>query len=273
MFLDNLDNLDNLDTKQNGIPERIETCIRRYQILEPLVNIFEAILIFNYEEVLSYSFFGIILSAISLATGSSLPIFLAVLPFFLKEMRDHYRPFLYQPDLIKTNPTSIGDYDSDIDLHISADLIRERQEARQYGIEIPMLTANIGLNDIRANEDITTPFAMTKIFPVISWIIVAIVGLLSIYTFDGYGLFQTIFSSSVLLSLLWIYYKRKTGKRLKVIKLIIEQRTAQINEVLAEYAKLNKQLGPYVASEVFSDKEVVATINEMDALIKTRSIG
>ena len=188
-------------------------------------------------------------------------------------MRDHYRPFLYQPDLIKTNPTSIGDYDSDIDLHISADLIRERQEARQYGIEIPMLTANIGLNDIRANEDITTPFAMTKIFPVISWIIVALVGLLGIYNFNGYGVFQTILSGSVLLSLLWIYYKRKTGKRLKVIKLIIEQRTAQINEILAEYAKLNKQLGPYVASEVFSDKEVVATINEMDALIKTRSIG
>lgn len=268
--------LDNTDTQQNDIPERVGACIRKYQILEPLLNIFEAILIFDYEEIISYSFFGIILASISIATGSGLAIGLAVLPFFFKEMRDHYRPFLYQPDLrIKTVQLTPEYYENwtELDSAKSADLIRERQEARQYGIEIPMLTANIGLNDIRANEDITTPFAMTKLFPVISWLIVAIAGLLSIYTFDGYGLFQTIFSSSVLLSLLWIYYKRKTGKRLKVIKLIIEQRTAQINEILAEYAKLNKQLGLYVASDVFSDKEIVATINEMDALIKTRSIG
>ena len=91
--------LDNTDTQQNDIPERVGACIRKYQILEPLLNIFEAILIFDYEEVLRYSFFGIILSVIGIATGSNLALFLAVLPFFFKEMRDHKQPFLYQPDL------------------------------------------------------------------------------------------------------------------------------------------------------------------------------
>jgi hypothetical protein len=212
MFLD-----EDLHESTAQLSTERSNCITAYYHLEYMLSIFDALLMVKYDTLSKWLSYSIVLAGISLATGFNPALVLAVLPICLSSLGDMFKSVIrYNRPVAQHYAMGTPEYkNAQIQFEVEKSEYTDEQakilvSAESVGVSIPKLTDKLWLNQLTPAFNPESPLyklANSKIFPILSWLIIAAATIEGLRAFNGYNLLSVIVSGSILAMLLGIQFK------------------------------------------------------------------